>query len=293
MKKAWRKLGFLFSLRKENSYETFGLRLRLLLYHFSALLVRLIPFSSLRMKLMLMRWSKFLRWAENTTVYSHERGIWLDLAHFYTTGGQGDFPTEWMRFAPGEIGFQVGANRGEYTFWAAKEVSPSGLCVALEPNPEVYLMLVELLSLNRFAHVIALPLACGKTFERAWFSADSTALLQFGDGVFKKVSGPGEKGKGFYAQVVPLDSLVTGLGMRKVDFIIIDVEGAEGEVLAGAEETLRKYKPRLYIELHPGTYEEVQSRLHSLGYEIASLSGDPTVRAHLLALPSPVTQVAG
>jgi hypothetical protein len=44
-----------------------------------------------------------------------------------------------------------------------------------------------------------------------------------------------------------LDQLVTGC----VDFLKIDVEGYEGQVLAGAEKLLAKHKPTLFLELHP------------------------------------------
>jgi hypothetical protein len=38
---------------------------------------------------------------------------------------------------------------------------------------------------------------------------------------------------------------------EKVNAIKVDVEGYEGDVLQGAEETIRKYKPNLLVEFHP------------------------------------------
>lgn len=56
-----------------------------------------------------------------------------------------------------------------------------------------------------------------------------------------------------------------------MDWIKIDVEGAEIPVLQGAIETLRRFKPTLWIELH-GTEEEVVSFLHTVGYGVREVS---------------------
>jgi hypothetical protein len=44
---------------------------------------------------------------------------------------------------------------------------------------------------------------------------------------------------------------IDSLGVAKVDFIKIDVEGYEGAVLDGARETIEKTRPVLFLELHP------------------------------------------
>ena len=44
-----------------------------------------------------------------------------------------------------------------------------------------------------------------------------------------------------------IDQLVTELKLERVDYIKLDIEGAEPKALAGARETLAKYKPRLSV----------------------------------------------
>ena len=49
-------------------------------------------------------------------------------------------------------------------------------------------------------------------------------------------------------EVVPLDDLVRELKLERVDFIKMDIEGAERHALAGARETLRSFRPRLMLD---------------------------------------------
>ncbi len=48
--------------------------------------------------------------------------------------------------------------------------------------------------------------------------------------------------------VTTIDALVKRLGLKRVDFVKIDIEGAEREALQGASETLKKYRPRLLVD---------------------------------------------
>jgi hypothetical protein len=47
-----------------------------------------------------------------------------------------------------------------------------------------------------------------------------------------------------------IDKLVSELKLERVDFIKMDIEGAEPKALAGAHDTLAKYHPRLSISAY-------------------------------------------
>ena len=47
--------------------------------------------------------------------------------------------------------------------------------------------------------------------------------------------------------VAPLDQIVSELGLEQIDFIKMDIEGAEREALAGAQETLKRFRPEMAI----------------------------------------------
>lgn len=54
----------------------------------------------------------------------------------------------------------------------------------------------------------------------------------------------------FKIEVVGIDSFVNALGISRVDWIKMDIEGAEYDALVGAEETIRRFKPRLAISIY-------------------------------------------
>jgi FkbM family methyltransferase len=72
-------------------------------------------------------------------------------------------------------------------------------------------------------------------------------------------------------EVTTIDNLVAELHLASVDYIKLDIEGAEREALAGAGETLRKHQPRLMLDAYhrpddPVVLAEVVRRA-SRGYE--------------------------
>jgi FkbM family methyltransferase len=70
-------------------------------------------------------------------------------------------------------------------------------------------------------------------------------------------------------EVDTLDNIVDEVGLDTVDFIKIDVEGAEGLVVKGAERTLKRAKAIL-IEIWPeNTW--IISHLQALGYKLAKV----------------------
>jgi FkbM family methyltransferase len=71
------------------------------------------------------------------------------------------------------------------------------------------------------------------------------------------------------ARAVPIDRL--DLRVDRIDLVKIDVEGAEARVLHGARDTLARYRPALWIELHHTMYgrsiwDETLRELRWLGY---------------------------
>ncbi|GAB4497587.1 MAG: hypothetical protein OHK0019_31410 [Saprospiraceae bacterium] len=62
-----------------------------------------------------------------------------------------------------------------------------------------------------------------------------------------------------HLQVVKGDDYLSGLNLDKIDFVKIDVEGFEQEVLSGMGETLRRFRPVIAMEFSEKTFEKIQS----------------------------------
>ena len=170
---------------------------------------------------------------------------------------------------PGMTVVDVGANLGYFSLLAAGLVGSSGRVVALEPNSENCRLLLSSLRLNGISNVELLPVAADEAPGWAYYAThvgSNGGLVDGGDLLSR------------FGAVVPtfrLDDLVEG----KVDFLKMDVEGAEGRVVGGATRIIEKERPIVTTELKEEMLQRVSGRSVAdyLGY-----FGDLGYRATLL-----------
>jgi FkbM family methyltransferase len=82
--------------------------------------------------------------------------------------------------------------------------------------------------------------------------------------------------------VVALDDYCARNGIGQVDFIRMDIEGAEQLALGGAQGVIDRDRPHILIEIHPdmlaarfgGSAEEVVEFFRARGYRMFALNGD-------------------
>ena len=140
---------------------------------------------------------------------------------------------------PGMTVVEVGANIGLLTVPFARFVAPGGKVIAFEPQRIVYQMLCGNIALNALDNVFAHNTAVG----RAPGSISVPPVNYEQPGNFGGV----ELGRSATGEPVPLVT-IDSLALERCDFMKIDVEGMELDVLVSAAETLRRFRPRLYIE---------------------------------------------
>lgn len=141
--------------------------------------------------------------------------------------------------------YNIGANIGFHTLALTTLVGSKGLIVAFEPNPGVRKKLMENLVLNRLNnHVRVEEFALSDFDGRANFSLS----LSDGQGRFEDL--PYVKpGASIQVPCKRLDTYVAERGHRP-DFILMDVEYAEGRVLRGMSQVMEEHKPIILVEMH-------------------------------------------
>jgi FkbM family methyltransferase len=142
---------------------------------------------------------------------------------------------------PGETFIDVGANIGWYTVLASRIVGPKGRVIAFEPAPGSFDLLRRNAELNGCRNVILEPKALSKE--------PGTLRLHLDDvnrGHHSILKLP-ELKRTIEVPAVRLDDYLKD-DDHAISLIKIDTEGAEGFVLAGMAETLRRH-PRMAIIL--------------------------------------------
>ncbi|MFI4965280.1 MAG: FkbM family methyltransferase [Caulobacterales bacterium] len=171
---------------------------------------------------------------------------------------------EWALLAqlvkPGMTVVEVGANIGAHSVALARSCYPGPLYV-FEPQQRIFQLLCANLAINGVRNAIAYPEACGDSPGLVVVPPlDYSAEFNFG-GV--SVHPDAEGLQGWRVRATPLDSL----GLAACHVMKIDVEGFEAQVLRGAAETIRKFRPLLYVENdRPALQEELISLIAALGY---------------------------
>ena len=133
----------------------------------------------------------------------------------------------------------VGANIGNHVVWYAQHLSPATI-LPVEPNPAAIALLEENIAANGIGDVIdrrGIGLGVGRAAGRF------TAFLPEADNLGATQLRADKAGD---LRVVPLDKLVGG---DPVDFLKIDAEGMELDVLAGAERLIARERPVIWIEV--------------------------------------------
>ena len=70
--------------------------------------------------------------------------------------------------------------------------------------------------------------------------------------------------------MVRIDELVSSRTLPYPNFVKIDVEGAEGNVLEGMQQTVAAAKPSLFVECSEAGREKTWTLLRALGYQCQS-----------------------
>jgi len=137
-----------------------------------------------------------------------------------------------VHFQQGDIVLDVGADFGSVTFEALQAGAQK--VIAIEVDPAKWPCLER---------TFAKEIAEGRVVLMRMGAWDSESTLELGgDSVVLERGDQKHK-----VRVATIDQMVAELQLPRVDFISMDIEGAEKPALRGAVNTLRKFKPRMAI----------------------------------------------
>jgi FkbM family methyltransferase len=160
----------------------------------------------------------------------------------------------------------VGAFIGDHTIAYANKVGPNGKVYAFEPNRISFECLAH--NMKGFKNVKCSDVALGSV------SGDLVGFVNSDNvGASHLVSG------GDIETATIDDIAIEG----RLSFIKIDAEGFEVDILKGAKNTIKKFKPILYVEVNSGALtrhgtseKELLDLLVSYGYDVKGIKlGDP------------------
>src|SRR3989344_2250852 len=160
----------------------------------------------------------------------------------------------------GDIVVDAGAYLGLFTLYAAICAGPTGRVVSFEPDPENYRKLVMNIKLNGLTNVTII--------NKGLYSREGTLKFNSTASGMSSIDGNGNAD----VNMTTLDKELLVLGIKKIDFLKMDIEGAEIEALRGCSRTLKSSRSSLAIATYhivdgDNTSFRVERTLRSFGYD--------------------------
>jgi FkbM family methyltransferase len=166
---------------------------------------------------------------------------------------------------PGDVVIDIGANIGAHTLPLSVLVGGTGRVLACEPTRYAYVKLRANIAANPHlaaritAHQTMLSSRGADRLPDAiyssWPMTSVENLHELHQGRLMSTRG---------AAVSTLDELVSSQRLSQIALIKLDVDGHEYEVLQGGQDTFRRLKPTLLVELAPYVHKDNQERFDSM-----------------------------
>ena len=198
------------------------------------------------------------------------------------------FPTNYFRYFPedyekenfslintvvnkDDVVIDIGAHIGLMAVVLGKRVGENGKVYSFEPTPYSFTVLKETIKLNKLEKTVSpVNMAVAATSGSIEFNANkedvSNSIVSYGyNSGHKKIT----------VTTTSIDDFVKQQQLSRLNFIKIDAEGVELDVLKGAKETLRQFDLKMILALHPlavvakgDTMEEIYDTVIEWGYKV-------------------------
>jgi FkbM family methyltransferase len=201
----------------------------------------------------------------------------------------------------GDVFFDIGANIGQYTLFAARRVGSKGLVVAFEPHVGNVQSLLRNIVLNQLTDRVKV-LSCALNDREGFFDFNYLAWIPGSSNSQLNEQHDGE-GRTFrpvfseFKYAVTADRLIQSGALPPPNLIKIDVDGNELLVLKGMSGLLSGPTPprSLQVEINERYRAQLLSFMDEHGYELATrhetLAGKKKLQANVA--PDQVSHNAG
>jgi FkbM family methyltransferase len=186
----------------------------------------------------------------------------------------------------GQPGMQVldlGAHVGYFSLLFSVLVGPAGQVYTVEPNPENLKKIRSMIEANQLQNIRVFPFAASDQAGEVQFITEHTG--QMGHMATLPSENPAAA---VTVRAVRIDDLAGDQGIKRIDLIKMDVEGAELKALLGMAGLIGRCHPVIICEWHPAVAgPDYQTIFDRLGYHCEALEPvSPTEPFHLLARPT-------
>lgn len=170
--------------------------------------------------------------------------------------------------APGAFVVDAGANIGNHTVYFSR-ICGAAHVTSFEPMRNTFAILQQNAGLNAPNRIRCINAALGASPGRARLhgyrahNMGGTSIRHDDDGAYELTT-------------------IDAQRFERVDFLKIDVEGAQVALLEGARETLARCRPTIWIEMHPSEFKAGHDMLTSLGY----VPSTPLSKHNFIYVPS-------
>lgn len=155
----------------------------------------------------------------------------------------------------------VGVNIGQ-TLFKINSIDNSVNYWGFEPNQKCFQLVEDIISINKIKNAQIIPVGLSDSnkviqlFRRNQMDSSSSMVLNF-----RNV----EDKESIWVPVFKFDEINTELGIKNMDLIKVDVEGAELEVFQGMKNSLKKFKPLIVVEVLPSYTKSNRFRIERQG----------------------------
>lgn len=171
----------------------------------------------------------------------------------------------------GDVFYDIGSNVGFFSIIAAQLVGDRGKVYAFEPGQENANSIRHNARLNKFKQIEVIEKAVSHSS-----GSGQLLLAQYSGGhALATADIPPDLAGEVTVDLVAIDDLIAQNKIAPPNFVKVDVEGAELDVLKGMKQTIQTHQPTIIYEIDDGDrtayerkYQELADFLESLNYQV-------------------------